>query len=303
MAESMEKEGKPIPPDLKDAYDAHKKGKGASPASQGGSDVAKEAAEKEAAEKAEADAAAAAKSTEIANEGKGDKGDDGVISPPPPARSIKTVPLAKYLETEKTVKKLEKDLSEALTKLQSSSQDDFEKDVATLAERIGLEPDQIKELDAFFSKRHQLPPDVLETLKEGKQIKEQEDFWKKQNERFDQEFAAEVETLKSSDPAEAKLMENQKAAIQELAFTEGFQTKSAWELWNRHVKPTLEPSRKTFERPGSGNAGASPSSRDWASIAKDPAKIRALSSSDYEEFSKWLESQDGSSRMRPAKRL
>lgn len=309
MAEDMEKEGKPVPPDLKAAYDAFKASKGGNPdASQGAAkkddeDPTKKAAETDPQRQEDPQKPADQPDPKVFKDDEGKNGGD--VAPPVP-RGVKTVPLAKYLDAEnqnKTLAQKVTELEKQLTDLPKKSDEDYEKEIEALAADVGLSVDEIKKLDGFFAKHHQLPPEVLESVKQAQDAKKQESYWNEQFQKYDGEFIKDVATLKESDATEAALMEKHAEAIKELAFTEGYNHKSPWEIWTRFVKPNLDPERKTIEAPsGSGGAGAAAQRKDWATISKDPAKIRQISKEDWPEYEKWLEAQDGSN-LRRAKRL
>lgn len=306
IAEGLIKDGIALPPDLKAAYDAHKKSNDTTPPAQGGDshdddDEAKAKKEANDKKKAEDEAAAEIERKRKELEDGGGSGD----SKPPTPRPVQSVPLPKYLETEKRAKTAEEKviaLETQLNNLPAKSDEDYEKEVTELAAGLGLEVAEVKKLDAFFAKRHQLPPEALAAIKQVQQTKDQETFWEQQFSRFDTEFAAELDTLKKSDPNEAALMESNKEKIKELAFTDGYNNRSIWELHTRFVKTAVEPNRKTVESPAGGSAGAGGGGRDWAKVSADPAAIRALSKAEFEEFDKWLIAQQGGSRLRPAKR-
>lgn len=310
MAEGMVADGIELPPDLKKIHDAeHPKQSESpgSPADKPSEDKPSPAEPDKPTPKVEPGGDEGGEK-EVKPEGgekvpEGEKG--GVVAPPEP-RGVKTVPLDTKIKLDKEIQQLKKDknaLEGQLSNLPEKTDEDYEKEVAEVAESIGIDVTAVKKLETLFAKKHQLPAEVLETIKEAKQITETNVYWEKQGEKFDEEFGSDVSEIKKTDEAEALLMEKNKERIRELAFTFGYNNKSSWEIWTRYVKPSLTPGKKTVETPDTGGVGGAPGGRDWSKVVNDPVAIRGLSKKEFEEFDKWMESQSGGTTLRPARTL
>lgn len=306
MAEDLMAEGKPLPADLKLAYDAaHPPKKDDDDNGEGGrktADGQQDSGTGDNQPPKKDDVTPPANTGQPSEDNADDKGGN---NEPPKHRSVQTVPLAKYLDSEKARKEAEdkaKTLEDQLKALPKESDKDYEKEVDDLAVELGMTSEAVKKLDSFFEKRHKLPQEVVSVIQQNKEAQETEAFWQKQNENFSVEFTSEIAEIKKSNPEEVALMEANKEKIKDLAFTDGYNRKSIWELWERYVKPTIDPNRKTLETPGNGSGGASNGTKDWAEVERTPGAITKLSDKEFEEYDKWKSSQSGGTQMRRAKR-
>lgn len=229
-------------------------------------------------------------------------------------RPIRAMPISKYNAKHEAWKERETELVNELNltkgKLaeydKAKTEDNTKKMEQILkdaAEKSGIDEEQLKVIFSTMEEGVIKPlsakvNELAEALKKANEAKaptpdEQEKLkWKEQDKKFDQEFDSAL-TGADADPEMAK----HKDAIHELAFTEGYENKSVWEIWTRYVKPKANkkaPGESPNGQPGGGAAG----DKDWEEIAKDPAKVRALSIEDAEKFQTYM-----GSKPRPIRRI
>lgn len=337
IAIQLDKEGKEVPASLQEALAEHKT-KSGSPAApkgdEGGSPGDPNPGQKP---KSEDDPS---KKKPTAGEGEGGEGGDddngegegggkegegnkNVVPDKPLERAARMLPYSKFQTQKEKWEKRETELLKKLEETENShkaeiealrkanaagDQKQFDTAVKELAEKTGLDTEQITALTDFF--KGMIPaisPEILDKLKKLEEKKEEkpgapsdddpvakeEKFWKKQEEDFDKEFTAELKKS-STDPE----MEKHKDEIKELAFTDGFTKKSVWEIWNRHVKPKHTSKNPPPESPGGFNGGSGSQEKDWDAISKDPEAIKNLSIADAEKFTEYM----GSKSRRPIRR-
>lgn len=291
LGEQLEKDGKTIPPDLKAAMDAKRAADGTKPPTP--PEPPKPPEVTPPVEPPKTPPAPPKTEPPVVPKDQKKPGDGGVEPPEP--RPTKYVPLEAHLEekhkrqvAEDRAKELERQLSE----LPSKKDDNYEEEVTKLSEEIGLGVEEIKKLDTFFASRHKLPDAVVQELKESREEKAKREFWEKQDAKFDEQFDGYVKV-------EPEMLKH-KDTIKELAFTEGYETISPWEIFTRFVKPNLEPPRTKGAEAPSGGSGSPSVESDYSKIVNNPEEIKKLRENPQEwaKFDKWLQENYGKAQIR-----
>jgi hypothetical protein len=163
-------------------------------------------------------------------------------------RPVRAIPIAKYQDEKKKWRDKETGYKSQIEDLQqkASQGKDTANDIDGIIEefpevnRSFLEK-VVSVAEARAAKKAQLSPDIEKKLA----IFEQERLEKHQNKMFKTELAK----LKEEYPDE----EIDKDKLKEMAFLEGYENKSLYELHFRHLKPKQAPKKKTAE---AGRGGA-----------------------------------------------
>lgn len=326
IAIELDKEGKQIPDSLKPALEAHK-------AEHGGSPIKKvdEKPEEDAVPLPKVDApkdppedpkkpVAGGKDDDGGESGDDTKGEDGraedesnVELKNPSKRPVRAMPISKFNAKNEAWKEqkaeLLGELDVAKAKIaefekasKAGDENKMEEILKTAAEKSGIDEDTLKTIfsvmeDGAIKPLQAKIADLESAIKTANVAKAptaddaEKAKWKEQDDKFEEEF---VSTLKGADtdPEMAK----HKDEIKELAFMEGYESKSVWEIYTRFVKPKAN-KKAPAENPN-GNGGGTKSDTDWDAIATDPEKIRALSLSDAEKFQNYM-----ASKPRPIRRI
>ncbi len=229
-----------------------------------------------------------------------DEGKNNVVPKKPLDRPVRFVPIEKYQSKKDGWKKREQELItentsiktelENLKKAQEQgNQKKFDERVNELADKLGMDKDQVTSLVEFLKGEVKLPDDVLKKVQEAgkseppKPSKEEEEekFWKEQNDKFDSDFESALK-MKGADPEMVKY----KDKIKKLAFAEGFEKMSIRELWTFEVKPKYVNKKPPADNPN----GFTPSGveLDWEEVAKDPEKIKSLTIDQAAKFQDYM---------------
>jgi len=239
-----------------------------------------------------------------------DEGNKKQVVPEADGRPVRVMPIKKFDSIKKGWKEREDELvnenstlKTELDKLRKAqeegSQKKFEERASELANKIGMDQEDLKSLIDFLKGEVKLPDEVLKKIQnQEEQPKPKEDddkeFWKKQDDQFDSEFESALK-----EPGADKDMAKYKDKIKDLAFTDGYNTKSIWELWTRFIKPKYSSKKAPPENPD----GVTPTGEemDWEEIAKDPAKIKALSIENAEKFQTYMANKNPRQIRRPGR--
>jgi len=323
IALDMEKNGTPIPESLKSAVDEYKNKNQQPPqevkkdedeeepgseretgARQQDKDNQQTPKPKPDAEKKEEDEDDGDDFDDVDKEKKSDgEGKNNVVPKKPTDRPVRFMPIEKYKSKKEGWEKRENDLVtentsikaelENLRKAQEQgNQKKFDERVDELADKLGMDKDQVTSLVEFLKGEVKLPDEVLKKVQEGgttetpkpSKEEEQKKFWKEQDDKFESDFEAALKE-KDADP----LMAKYKDKIKKFAFTEGFEKKSVWEIWTRDVKPVYVNKKP----PADGPNGFTPTSveLDWEEISKDPEKIHNLTIEQAAKFQDYMGSK------------
>lgn len=317
IAIKLHEEGKPVPESLQPALEAHLKSQGQPQHKENDEDDEKKDKdqvtpeqepdeEDESEEDEEEDENQPPKPTKDETPPQNDKGKEGDKVTPPKPRGVKTVPLDKLLGEREAWEKEKSELTKKIEDLGKSQETDtakeFEKKLDEVSDKTGLDKEDLRELVGLSTASLKKELDDLRTSvtsgHEKTEEEKQKEYWDDQYNRFDTEFEAALKE-KGADPEMAKY----KDQIKELAFTEGYNSKSLWELWTRYVKPNAIKKKKSFdggdENEGDGSGGVDTTEKDWEAIAKDPSKIAALSIEEKAKFTEYMGNRD---RNRPIRR-
>jgi len=223
-----------------------------------------------------------------------DEGEEGKAKVVPQTkRPIKTIPLKKHLDSKKEwddeKEKLVKEIDTLKTSHVEDSAKKFDEKLKAVADKTGMDMEDLRELvnlstesvQQVIDTKLQAPPAVQQSEEE-----KETEFWKKQDDAFNIDFATAVSKFKDKDPE----MEKHKDEIKDLFFMEGHTDESIYEIWTLHVKPTTTVKKKSIEGPGDFNGG-NDSEMDWAEIAKDPEKIANLTLAQKEQMTDFLGKQ------------
>jgi hypothetical protein len=319
IALDMEKNGTPIPDSLKDAVEQYKKNQNPphkeneeEPEPKETHDPAEDEEEeteeletppKNDAEKSKKEIKKEGESEDLNKEKKPpDEGKKNVVPSNQMERPIRAMPIGKFNKIKENWEKEKEELLskskdletqvQNLTKaFNEGNQKKVDDRINELAEKTGLEGADLKALIEVIKSEVKIPDDILKKIQEKSNDQPTENaedkekkVWSEQDKQFDSEFESAL-----NDNGADKSMEKYKDKIKELAFTDGYQSKSVWELWTRFIKPKYVNKKAPPENP-SGNPSTL-ESKNWEEIAKDPQKIRDLSTKEAEEFTEYMASK------------
>ena len=201
-------------------------------------------------------------------------------------RSPQFVPLSKHQGIKKS---LESDLEKANDKIADltsqlggldggDSDNEITPQIEKWAKDNNTTPEAVLELRKILLPENLIPEDAMKAIGTVLERAESE----KQEQAFDTEFDALVK--------EDDSVEKHKKKLREMAFTEGYDTLSLYEIWNRHLKSTVVEQKKTFEPKGNkAPKDKSKSGKDLATIDLDDPKV--MESLTDDEFDKATELQ------------
>lgn len=150
--------------------------------------------------------------------------------------------------------------------------------IAKFAEAHDLEPDVVKGLVemARESAGPALPPEVMKAVQDL--VKQNEANTTLQH--HEQLFKEELADLQKDFPDEP--IDSLKDKLHELAFSEGTNTKSLYEIYFRNIKPNYSKSKSAEPSKGGTNRSGSV---DFDKIKDDPEAINNLSDEEFDRFS------------------
>jgi hypothetical protein len=150
--------------------------------------------------------------------------------------------------------------------------------IAKFAEEKGLDEEMIRGVVELVRNTQQptIDPKVQSVISDLIKEKESKDVIAKHEGLFDEE----VSNLQNEYPDEP--ISSIKDKLHDLAFSEGFNTKSLYEIYFRHYKPGVE-KKKTFE-PSKGGVGRT-QPVDPNRIMDDPNAINDLSDEEFDKIS------------------
>ena len=164
-------------------------------------------------------------------------------------------------------------------------------EVKKIADEYGLDPEPLQKLADVILAKVKLPKDItekLESLEEIKKERDQDDFWKKQETKFDSEFGelkdseAFAEEFQKLSPAEIVTV---KEKLNELAFTKRYSGYSLVDLLTLKQDELLIEKKKsaTPGRGGSQRAGGGVDLSGKTELTAD--QINDLSDEEFDTYS------------------
>jgi len=240
-------------------------------------------------------------------------------------RPVRYIPIKEYKDQKKNWATREgtlvtevDGLKKKIEELSGSKADDdkktFEENLEQVANETGFAKGDLQKILDLIEKKVALPADLVERLKKQSespapestpaapaksQAEQEKEMIEAQVTEFENEF-----TTALAEPGADPEMAKHKKAIQRLAFTKGFTTKSVWELYTRFVKPKADKAKKGIDTPGSQPGSGSGESADFASLAADPVKqrefLRSASMDEKEKFTEYMGRQNAGNRVRRA---
>ena len=156
----------------------------------------------------------------------------------------------------------------------------LDSEITKFAEERGLDEDVIKGIvDLVRTTQTTIDPNVQNVISDLVKDREQNALIAKHEGLFDEEMS----NLQKDYPDEP--ISSLKEKLHELAFSEGYNKQSLFEIYFRHVKPTTE-KKKTFE-PSKGGVSRT-QSLDPNKILEDPNAVNDLSDEDFDKLSEQL---------------
>jgi len=154
-------------------------------------------------------------------------------------------------------------------------------EIAKFAEEKGLDEELIKGIVGLVRNTQQssIDPNVQSVISEL--VKEKE--YKETIAKHESLFEEELSNLQKDYPDES--ISSIKDKLKELAFSEGYNTKSLFEIYFRHYKPSVE-KKKTFEPSKGGVSRTQPI--DHNKVMEDPNAINNLSDEEFDKMSEEL---------------
>jgi len=201
-------------------------------------------------------------------------------------RKPKFVPLAKHKKkidnlksrqaTELAAAKADYETRLAAASKSASKGEDVDDEVAAIAAEHGIPEESLSKIVELTAKK--LSGAGLTDAQKRQLARLEED----DNDRVqEQGFQKELKALSKEDQA----IKEHEEELREMAFSEEYGGLSLYEIFHRHLKPTLQPKKKTAEgsRGGARSTGTTYTDQE---IAADPALQEGLSD---EEFDAWTE--------------
>lgn len=179
---------------------------------------------------------------------------------------------------QETAAEYEAKIQELSGKPASAKLDD---EIAKFAEEKGLDEELIKGIVGLVRNTQQssIDPKVQSVISELVKEKEHNETLAQHENLFNDEIA----NLQKDYPDEP--ISSIKDKLHELAFSEGYNTKSLFEIYFRHYKPSVE-KKKTFE-PSKGNVSRT-QPVDPNKVMEDPNAINNLSDEEFDKMSEEL---------------
>ena len=187
-------------------------------------------------------------------------------------RTPRTVPYKKYKEEKKTRQSLEKDLEDLKSQAEDkkSTSEDITNLTSKIAEETGIDQSVFDDFAKAIIGKTKIPDEVLEVLNKNKQ----ENAWAEEDRLFNESF----EKLEKDFPDE----DLDRKKIKDLAFTEGHENDSLYEIYFRHIKPHRSPKKKSAEsaKPGTTKGETKKSYKDMTD-----AEMAQLSDEEFDKAS------------------
>jgi len=154
-------------------------------------------------------------------------------------RQVKNMPVAKHVADKKKWKQKISDLEDELAKRGEKKEEAPETadDLKKLADEYGVDEDFVTKLNKMILSKTKLPE---ETQKQLDSIARRD-----KEEKADETFNNAISALQEENPNEP--INDYKEKIKELGHTEGHTKESAYELFFRHIKPTISVNKKSAE--------------------------------------------------------
>lgn len=200
-------------------------------------------------------------------------------------RPIKAIPIYKYTSEKKEWRKQEEEYKktiEDLTNKIGTNPPANRDDIKSLADKYAVDENLVNDLVGLVSSKTKtdIPQDLKDKLDFVSSLYDE----KKQETGFEKEFSA----LEKDYPE----VKDNKDQLKELAFTDGYQNKSLFEIYFRSVKKDI-PIKKKSAEPSRGGSQASVKSIDFSTVTEED--IEKMGSKEFEEYQNYLSSKSDSS--------